>query len=131
MKIKLTTIYVDDQAAALRFYTEVLGLQKKADFSKGPFRWLTVVSPEDPDGVELQLALNDNPAAKAFQQALASQGQPAQLFYTDDLAADCARITERGGELAMPPTDVTGSRIAQVRDTVGNLLQLVQLVKWG
>jgi catechol 2,3-dioxygenase-like lactoylglutathione lyase family enzyme len=69
MRIKLTTVFVDDQEKALRFYTEVLGFEKKADFSKGPFRWLTVTSPEDPDGVELQLALDDNPAAKAFQQA--------------------------------------------------------------
>ena len=67
MKIKLTSVYVDDQEKALRFYTEVLGFAKKADFSQGPYRWLTVASPEDPDGTELQLALNDNPAAKAIR----------------------------------------------------------------
>ena len=73
MKIKVTSIYVDDQDKALRFYTEVLGFAKKADFSQGPFRWLTVASPEEPDGTELQLALNDNPAAKAYQQAIFQQ----------------------------------------------------------
>jgi catechol 2,3-dioxygenase-like lactoylglutathione lyase family enzyme len=74
MKIKLTTVYVDDQEKALRFYTDVLGFTKKADVSQGPFRWLTVVSPEEPEGAELQLALNDNPAAKAYQAAIFEQG---------------------------------------------------------
>ena len=82
MKIKLTTVFVDDQDKALRFYTEVLGFAKMADFSQGPFRWLTVASPEEPNGTQLQLALNDNPAAKAFQQALFQQGQPAAMFFT-------------------------------------------------
>src|SRR5579863_754112 len=76
MKIKLTNVYVDDQEKALRFYTDVLGFVKKADFSQGPFRWLTVAAAEDPNGTELQLALNNNPAAKAFQQALFQQNQP-------------------------------------------------------
>ena len=75
MKIKVTTLHVDDQEKALRFYTEVLGFVKKTDFSQGPYRWLTLASPEEPDGTELQLALNDNPAAKAYQQALFQQGQ--------------------------------------------------------
>src|SRR5262249_32468701 len=88
MKIKLTSLYVDDQEKALRFYTEVLGFVKKADFSQGPFRWLTVASPEDPDGTELQLALNDKPAAKAYQQAMFQQGQPAAMFFTDDVQTD-------------------------------------------
>ena len=77
MKIKLTSVYVDDQNKALRFYTEVLGFAKKSDFSQGPFRWLTVASPEEPDGTELQLALNNNPAAKTYQQAIFQQSQPA------------------------------------------------------
>jgi catechol 2,3-dioxygenase-like lactoylglutathione lyase family enzyme len=77
MKIKLTSVYVDDQEKALRFYTEVLGFAKKADFTNGPYRWLTVVSPEEPEGTELQLALNTNPAAKAYQQASFQQSQPA------------------------------------------------------
>ncbi len=131
MKIKLTSIYVEDQEAALHFYTEVLGLVKKADFSKGNYRWLTVVSPEDPDGTELQLALAEDPAAKAFQKALASQGQPAQVFYTDDVQADYERMKAKGAEFSQPPTDVTASKIAKVSDTVGNLIQIVQLAKWG
>jgi predicted enzyme related to lactoylglutathione lyase len=130
MKIKLTSVYVDDQEKALRFYTEVLGFTKKADFSRGPFRWLTVTSPEDPDGTELQLALNDNPAAKAYQQALFQQGQPAVMFNTDDLKGECERIKARGGELAMPPTEVPGSMIAKLHDTCGNLIQIVQLARW-
>src|SRR5215472_12916527 len=119
MKIKLTTVYVDDQEKALRFYTEVLGFTKKADFSNGPYRWLTVASPEDSDGTELQLALNDDPAAKAYQQALFEQGKPAVMFFSDDINADYERIKARGGEFKMPPTDVTASTIAQVNDTCG------------
>lgn len=127
MQIKLTTIYVDDQDRALRFYTEVLGFTKRADVSQGPFRWLTVVSPDNPDGVELQLALNDNPAAKTYQQAMFEQGQPALMFHTDNVDADYARITANGGEFTMPPTDVTGSRIAMLKDTCGNILQISQI----
>src|SRR5262249_32018246 len=85
VKIKLTSLYVDDQDRALRFYTDVLGFAKKADFTQGPFRWLTVAAPEEPDGTELQLALNNNPAAKAYQEAIFEQGQPAVMFYTDDV----------------------------------------------
>ena len=130
MKIKLTSIHVDDQEKALRFYTEVLGFVKKADFTNGPFRWLTVASPEEPEGTELQLALNDNPAAAAFQRALYQQGQPAVMFTTDDVKGDYERIKARGGQFKMPPTDVTGSTIAQVNDGCGNLVQLVQLARW-
>ena len=130
MKIKLTSVYVDDQAKALRFYTEVLGFAKKADFRQGPFRWLTVASPEDPDGTELQLALNDNPAAKAYQQAMFQQGQPAAMFFSDDVKGDYERIKARGGEFTMPPTEVTGSTIAQLNDTCGNLIQITQLARW-
>ena len=108
MKIKLTTVYVDDQERALRFYTDVVGFVKKADFSQGPYRWLTVGSPEEPDGTQLQLALNDNPAAKAFQQATFQQGQPAAMFFTDDVQADYDRMKARGAEFTMPPTKVTG-----------------------
>jgi predicted enzyme related to lactoylglutathione lyase len=130
MKIKLTSVYVDDQEKALRFYTEVLGFMKKADFSNGPFRWLTVASAEDVNGTELQLALNNNPAAKAYQQALFQQGQPAIMFFTDDIRGDYERIKARGAEFAMPPTEVTGSTIAQVNDTCGNLIQITQLARW-
>ncbi|SRR6266568_4252661 len=130
MKIKLTSVYVQDQEKALRFYTEVLGFVKKADFSNGPYRWLTVTSSEEPDGIELQLALNDKPAAKAYQDALFQQGQPAAMFFTDDVKADYERIKARGAEFTMPPTGVTGSTIAMLKDTSGNLLQLTQLMKW-
>jgi predicted enzyme related to lactoylglutathione lyase len=130
MKIKVTSIFVDDQDKALRFYTEVLGFTKKVDFSQGPYRWLTVASPEEPDGPELQLALNDNPAAKAYQQAIFQQGQPAFLFFTDDVKGDCERIKGRGAELTMPPTDVPGSTIARLNDTCGNLIQITQLARY-
>jgi predicted enzyme related to lactoylglutathione lyase len=130
MKIKLTSIYVDDQEKALRFYSEVLGFIKKADFSQGPFRWLTVGSPEEPDGTQLQLALNNNPAAKTYQEAKFQQGQPAAMFYTDDIKGDYERIKGRGGEFTMPPTDVTASTIAMLKDTCGNLIQLVQLAHY-
>src|ERR1700743_1426325 len=130
MKIKLTTIYVDDQDKALRFYTDVLGFTKKGDFSNGPFRWLTVTSPEEPDGTELQLALNSNPAAKTYQQAIFQQNQPAAMFFTDDIKGDYERIKSHGAEFTMPPTDVTGSTIAMLKDTCGNLIQLTQLARW-
>lgn len=130
MKTKLTSVYVDDQEKALRFYTEVLGWVKKADFSQGTFRWLTVASNEEPDGIELQLAKNDNPAAKAYQEALFQQGQPALMIYSDDINADYEQIKGRGGDFAMSPTQVTGSTIAKLNDGCGNILQLVQLMKW-
>ena len=127
MKIKLTSVYVDNQEKALRFYTEVLGFVKKSDFSQGPFRWLTLASPEDPNGPELQLALNDNPAAKAYQQAQFQQSRPAAMFYTDDVQADYERMKARGAEFTMPPTEVTGSTITMLNDSCGNLVQLTQL----
>jgi predicted enzyme related to lactoylglutathione lyase len=130
MKIKLTSVYVDDQEKALRVYTDVLGFVKKADFSNGPFRWLTVASPDEPDGTELQLALNDNPAARAYQQAMFQQGQPAAMFFTDDVQTDYERMKARGAEFTMPPTDVTGSKIARLNDTCGNLIQVTQLMRW-
>src|SRR6516164_9193993 len=130
MKIKLTSVFVDDQDKALRFYTEVLGFTKKADFSQGPYRWLTVASPEEPDGTELQLALNDDPAAKAYQQSLFQQGQRAVMLYTDDVKGDYERIKARGAEFTMLPTEVPGATIAKVNDTCGNLLQITQLARW-
>jgi predicted enzyme related to lactoylglutathione lyase len=131
MKIKLISVYVDDQEKALRFYTQVLGFVKKADFSQGPYRWLTVASAEEPNGTELQLALNNNPAAKAYQQALLQQNQPAAMFFTDDLQADYERMKAGGAEFTMPPTDVTASKIAMLNDTCGNLIQLTQLMRWS
>ena len=99
MKIKLTSIYVDDQERALRFYTEVLGFAKKADFS-------------------------------AHQQAFFQQRQPAAMFFTDDVKGDYERIKARGAEFTMPPTEVTGSTIAVLNDTCGNLIQITQLTRW-
>ena len=128
-KVRVISIPVSDQQAARQFYTEVLGFAKKADFSNGPFRWLTVVSPEEPDGTELQLALNNNPAAKAYQQAIFQQNQPAAMFFTDDVQADYERMHARGAEFTMPPTDVTASKIAMLNDTCGNLIQVTQLLR--
>ncbi len=130
MKIKLTNVYVDDQEKALQFYTDVLGFVKKSDFSNGPFRWLTVASAEEPDGTELQLALNNSPAAKAYQEALFQQSQPAAMFFTDNVQSDYDRMKKRGAEFTMPPTDVTASKIAMVKDTCGNLIQLTELKRW-
>jgi predicted enzyme related to lactoylglutathione lyase len=129
MKIKLSSVYVDDQDKALRFYTEILGFTKKADFSQGPFRWLTVASPEEPDGTELQLALNNNPAAKTYQQAIFQQGQPGAMFFTDNIKDDYERMKARGAEFTMPPTEVPFSTIAMLNDTCGNLIQLTQLAR--
>jgi predicted enzyme related to lactoylglutathione lyase len=130
MKIKVTSIYVDDQDKALRFYTDVLGFAKKTDFSQGPYRWLTVTPSGDPNDVELQLALNNNPTAKTYQEALFQQSQPAIMFFTDDIKGDYERVKSKGAEFTMPPTDVTGSTIAMLRDTCGNIIQLTQLAKW-
>ena len=130
MKIKVTSLYVDDQEKALRFYTDVLGFTKKNDFSQGPYRWLTVASPEEPNGPELQLALNNNPAAKAYQLAIFQQNQPAIMFFTEDIKGDYERIKARGAEFTMPPMEVTASTIAMLKDTCGNLVQLTELKRW-
>jgi predicted enzyme related to lactoylglutathione lyase len=131
MKIKLTSVYVDDQDKALRFYTDVLGFVKKGDFTQGPFRWLTVGSTEEPEGAELQLALNNDPAAKAYQQALFEQNRPAAMFYTDDVQREYDRMKPLGADFTMPPTKVTGSTIAMVKDTCGNLVQITALDRWS
>jgi len=127
MKIKWTTLYVNDQEKALRFYTDVLGFQKKADFSQGPYRWLTVVSPEDADGVELILESSSNPAGKAYQEALHGQGMRATQFLVKDVQAEHDRLAARGVKFTMPVTKSTGSVIAVLDDTCGNLIQLVQM----
>jgi predicted enzyme related to lactoylglutathione lyase len=130
MKIKLTSVFVDDQDRALRFYTEVVGFVKKADYTNGPYRWLTVASAEEPEGTELQLALNNDPADKAHQQAKLQQNQPAAMFFTDDVQADYDRMKARGAEFTAPPKDVGYATIAVLRDGCGNLLQVTQLKKW-
>ncbi len=131
MKIKLSSIYVDDQSKALQFYTEVLGFMKKADFSNGPFRWLTVASAEDPNGTELQLAAMGNAAAQNYQQAQFQQNQPAAMFFTDDIQNDYDRIRARGGNFTMAPTDTGYATIAMLNDTCGNLIQITQLKRQG
>jgi predicted enzyme related to lactoylglutathione lyase len=127
MRIGLTRVYVDDQEKALQFYTGVLGFVRKSDFTNGSFRWLTVVSADQPGGTELQLAPNDNPAAKAYQQAMFEQGQPAAMFFTDNITADYERMKAAGAAFTMPPTDVTASTISMLNDGCGNLIQLTQL----
>jgi predicted enzyme related to lactoylglutathione lyase len=128
LRIQLTTVYVDDQERALRFYTQVLGFAKKDDVENGGYRWLTVTAPDDPDGGVLQLALDNDPAGKAFQEARFAQSQPAIMFFTDDIDRDYARIKAQGAEFTMPPTPVTGSTIAMLDDTCGNLIQITELV---
>ncbi len=130
MRLKVTSIYVDDQEKGLRFYTDVLGFVKKTDVTQGPYRWLTVASAEEPDGIELQLAPNDNPAAAAYQQAMFEQSQPAAMFYVDDVQAEYDRMTALGAEFTLPPTKVTGSTIAMLKDTTGNLIQITKLDHW-
>jgi predicted enzyme related to lactoylglutathione lyase len=127
MKIQVMTLHVDDQAKALKFYAEVLGFKKKADFSNGGYRWLTVVSPEAPDGAELQLDANTNPAARAYQQARLQQSQPAAIFFVDDVQAEHDRLAGLGVKFTMPPMKVTGSTIAVLDDTCGNLIQITAL----
>lgn len=127
MKIKVMRLYVNDQDKALRFYTQVLGFAKKTDVGKGEYRWLTVVSPEEPDAVQLQLELNSNPVAKTYQQAIFAEGQSAAMFYVDDVQAEYDRLTRLGAQFTLPPTKVTGSTIAVLNDTCGNLIQLTKL----
>ena len=130
MRIKWTRVYVDDQEKALAFYTNELGFQKKADFSQGSYRWLTVVSPEDPDGVELVLESNVNPAGKAYQEAVRAQGQPAIQFLVRDAKVEYARLAADGVTFTTPAMPTTGSVIAVLDDTCGNLVQLAQIT-WG
>lgn len=127
MKIKVTSVFVDDQEKALKFYTEVLGFVKKSDVAVGQYRWLTVVSPEQQDGVELLLEPNDNPAAKTYQKAIFEQGIPATAFFVDDIQKEYTKLKELGVVFTMPPTKVTGSTIAVFNDLCGNLIQLNQL----
>jgi glyoxylase I family protein len=126
MKIKLNSIMVDDQDKALRFYTEVLGFRKKHDFPVGEYKWLTVVSPEGPDDLELVLEPNANPAGKTFQKALFDQGIPITAFESSDIAADHARLTARGVAFTRPPTNAGMVTIAVFSDTCGNLIQIYQ-----
>jgi glyoxylase I family protein len=125
--IKLNSIMVDDQDKALRFYTEVLGFEKAKNFpAGGPYRWITVVSPEGPDDLELVLEPNANPAGRTFQAALFEQGIPATAFESADIAAEYARLSARGVAFTRPPTKVGPVTIAVFSDTCGNLIQIYQ-----
>ena len=128
MRIKLTSIMVDNQDKALTFYTDVLGFRKKHDIPVGEFKWLTVVSPEGPDDLELVLEPNANPAGKAFQDAMFAQGIPLAAFEAADIAADYARLKARGVAFTREPTRMGPVTIAVFSDTCGNLIQLYQPV---
>ena len=126
MRIKLTSVMVDDQEKALRFYTDVLGFKKKHDVPVGEYRWITVTSPEEPKDVELALEPNANPAGKAFQEAMFKQGIPVVAFEVGDLAGEFARLTARGVAFTRQPMDAGPVMLAVFADTCGNLIQLYQ-----
>jgi predicted enzyme related to lactoylglutathione lyase len=127
MKIKVTSVFVNDQEKALKFYTEVLGFVKKNDVTVGQYRWLTVVSSEDQNGIELLLEPNDNPAAKEYRKAIFEQGIPAMALFVDDIQKEYEKLKELGVVFTMQPTKVTGSTIAVFNDSCGNLIQINQL----
>jgi catechol 2,3-dioxygenase-like lactoylglutathione lyase family enzyme len=126
MKIKLTSVFVEDQDKALRFYTEVLGFVKKHDIPVGDFKWLTVVSPEGPDDLELLLEPNANPAAETYQKAIFEQGIPATAFVVDDIHSEFQRLQSAGVEFRTEPTTAGPVTIAVFDDTCGNLIQIMQ-----
>jgi len=126
MRIKLTSIMVDDQEKGLRFYTEVLGFRKKHDIPVGEYRWITVTSPEGPADVELALEPNANPAGRAFQEAMFAQGIPIAAFEVADIAGEFARLTAQGVAFTRPPAQAGPVTLAVFADTCGNLIQLYQ-----
>jgi len=126
MKIVVTSILVDDQEKALQFYTQVLGFTKKEDIPMGPFRWLTVVSPEDASGVELVLEPDQHPAAVPFKRALVEDGIPFTSFGVDDVQAEYERLTSLGVRFTQPPTALGPVTVAVFDDTCGNLIQIAQ-----
>jgi catechol 2,3-dioxygenase-like lactoylglutathione lyase family enzyme len=126
MKIRMTSVLVDDQEKALRFYTGVLGFVKKRDIPMGPDRWLTVISPEGPDDMELLLEPNSHPAAKVFQQALVNDGIPLTAFAVDDIEKEYERMQARGVVFKQKPTPAGPVTLAVFDDTCGNLIQIYQ-----
>jgi catechol 2,3-dioxygenase-like lactoylglutathione lyase family enzyme len=126
MKIVVTSVLVDDQDKALRFYTDVLGFKKKQDVPLGEFRWLTVVSPQDPNGTELLLEPDAHPAAKPFKEALVEDGIPYTSFGVDDVRADFERLSGRGVRFTQPPTEMGPVTTAVFDDTCCNLIQIAQ-----
>jgi predicted enzyme related to lactoylglutathione lyase len=127
MQIKLTSVFVDDQDKALKFYTGVLGFQKKHEFTAGKYKWLTVVSAEEPEGVQLVLEPNSNPAAKTYQQEIFRQGIAAANFFVGDVQKEYERLKRHGVIFTKEPTKTTGSTIAVLEDTCGNLIQITHL----
>lgn len=127
MKIKLNSVLVDDQDKALQFYTGTLGFVKKMDVPVGEFKWLTVVSPEEPDGTQLLLEPDENPAAKTFKKALFEQGIPLTAFAVDDIDGEYARLKKLGVEFSMEPTNMGSTTVAIFNDTCGNLIQIYQV----
>ena len=129
MQIKLTSVFVDDQDKALKFYTDVLGFQKKFEFPAGKFKWLTVVSPDEPEGVQLVLEPNNgwNSAAKTYQQEVFRQGIAAANFFVADVQKEYERLKQVGVTFTKEPTKTTGSTIALLDDTCGNLIQITHL----
>jgi catechol 2,3-dioxygenase-like lactoylglutathione lyase family enzyme len=126
MRIRLTSIMVDDQEKALRFYTDVLDFEKKRDIPVGEYRWITVTSPEGPDDLELALEPNANPAGKAFQTAMFAQGIPVAAFEVDDIAGEFKRLTGHGVVFTTEPTPAGPIKLAVFADTCGNLIQIYQ-----
>lgn len=127
MKIRLCSVFVNDQEKALQFYAGTLGFVKKADIPAGEYRWLTVVSPEEPGGAELVLEPNANPAAKAYQEAIFAQGIPATMFFVDDVQKEYDRLKKAGVVFKSSPAQVGPATIAVFEDTCGNLIQISQV----
>ena len=129
MKIVTTSVLVDDQAKALAFYTDVLGFMKKTDIPAGEHRWLTVVSPDAPDGVELLLEPDAHPAAKVFKEALVADGMPYTSFAVDDVQAEFDRLSAKGVIFTQPPTEMGPVTTAVLDDTCGNLIQIAAMAE--
>jgi catechol 2,3-dioxygenase-like lactoylglutathione lyase family enzyme len=127
MRIKLTGVFVKDQEKAIQFYTGTLGFMKKSDISAGEYRWLTVVSPEEPGGTELVLEPNNNPAARSYQEAIFIQGIPAANFFVDDIQKEYDRLKKKGVAFKSGPTEAGPAKIAVFEDTCGNLIQISQV----
>jgi catechol 2,3-dioxygenase-like lactoylglutathione lyase family enzyme len=126
MKIYISSVFVDDQEKALNFYTEVLGFVKKVDTPVGKYRWLTVVSPEEPSGTQLLLEPSENPAAKTFKAALYEQGIPLNSFSVEDIRGEYERLRGLGVRFTVEPTKTGSVTVAVFDDTCGNLIQIVQ-----
>jgi catechol 2,3-dioxygenase-like lactoylglutathione lyase family enzyme len=127
MRIVVTSVLVDDQDKALRFYTDVLGFVKKTEVPLGAHRWLTVVSPDDPDGVELVLEPDEHPAVRPFKQAIVADGIPFTSFGVKDVNAEYKRLMAAGVRFTQPPVDLGPVATAVLDDTCGNLIQIAQM----